>query len=477
MRKARFLVALAVPWMGFGCGTEILHTADLPAADGGLGGSPNSWPLCNGSTLQSRFTVVPVQLPVDIRYKRPGYGEFPEDERIAFSTSSRTNTSHVAWLNNEATQVHVTPIGPDLTRAGDDVIVEGTDVGGLVVHDDGFALLTRRADLGEPVGDGATTTQAAFWVRVKNGQQLAVPLTGTKSITDATGADRRDFSLGLKGRLAYNGNLRKYGAYFAVRAGLEHRFAGQDSDKLVYLDEQGQFLSGGWSWGACTRNLGIRLVAENFTAFCISDGDDARVNVIPPTLPLRPRAIAQEVGWPGYAGGQFGSAVKVSDGYLLGWLSRGSINPMPSHNLAWAFIANDYTIMRPRWVAGAQTEDVAEINLHLAPYGPHRVLLVWESIERPRCSSGVCYGEYGGTHYRLMDLAGNFVSEEVVTFPPSAATPNSADDIAVYPNWDLGWAFVAEERNFTGPLAIANGVPNTAPARELKVVRLSYCVD
>jgi hypothetical protein len=195
-----------------------------------------------------------------------------------------------------------------------------------------------------------------------------------------------------------------------------------------------------------------------------------------------PRRLAPEYTNPGYSAGKFGSVLKLSDGrYFIGWLSRGvdfdrmgnvSGPAMGPHDIAFTRLSKDRTPLgRNAWLMS--TPDVDEQNLHFAPYGPNRILMVWDSIENAQCMNGTCQGIYGGTHVRLIDADGNFLTpEETIDAPP-----NSSDDISPFPNGDLGWAFAAEQRDYSKPLDIVNGVPNVPPVRQINVARLTYCAN
>jgi hypothetical protein len=216
-----------------------------------------------------------------------------------------------------------------------------------------------------------------------------------------------------------------------------------------------------------------------FTTACLADGSPA------PGLNLviegeDPIQLAPEATNIGYCAGQFGSIVKMDDGtYLVGWLSRGiRANSQPREALK---NATDIAIVRlsaDRKPSGPitwihETENLAETNLHLARYGDDRLLVVWDSIENISCSMTTCFGTYAGTYARLIDVGGNSLSDdELITSPPS-----SGDDLVVYPNGDLGWAYVPDDqRNYEGALpADANQVPLVRAKREIRVARMRYC--
>jgi len=462
------------------CSTKIAQTTyEIPPAAATGAGLP---PTC-GPTLKERLSVTSFQVDADIRYKLEGINQFPLDERIAFSAQPN-GMAKVAWLDNGFANVHVTPLTVQGTRLAPDTVVEGIDLGGLIALDDGFTVLTRRADPGDPINDDPNEgpiAKAAFLVRHQNGAELfGVPLTGTKNITDDQGNRRNDCSTTLQGRIVYNGS--KYGAYFVVH-GCRGSFAeGAYGDKLVYADDLGRYVRGGWPWG-CSHDLSLRLVKEDdvFTSLCFSDHyPDTGLNLV--IADQQSKQIAPEYTNPGYSAGKFGSVVKLGDGrYFVGWLSRGvdldrmgnvSGPAMGPHDIAFTHLSRDRAPAgKNSWLMS--TPDIDEQNLHFAPYGPDRILVVWDSIEKAQCMNGTCQGTYGGTHFRLIDGEGNFLTPEEILEAP----PNSSDDIALFPNRDLGWAFAAEQRDYSKPLDIVNGVPNVAPVRQINVARFTYCAN
>ncbi|MFF5016388.1 hypothetical protein [Streptomyces sp. NPDC001165] len=113
-----------------------------------------------------------------------------------------------------------------------------TKVGGLVAHNDGFALLTRVSD------SNKWHETAAAIARYTGGKQTwRTKLTGTAS---------HDTAPTLDGQLTWNGS--KYGAYFVVH-GAGGFADGHYGDKLSYVSAKGAKLSGGWSWGCSHSGL------------------------------------------------------------------------------------------------------------------------------------------------------------------------------------------------------------------------------
>jgi hypothetical protein len=482
----------AIALVSFGCGTKIAETATKPGAVIGNSGNDAAQPASCGATLASRLSVTYIDVDEDIRYKREGYDNIPTDARLAFGVAPSGN-SYVAWTNNAFTTVHVTPLTALQTRLEADTLIPGYDIGGLVAQNDGFALLLNRDDTGSPLvnTNNGSIGKAVVVVRVKQGNiAFTAPLTGTNSIAFANNPQYDCAPERFDGRISFLGG--KYGAYFTV-----HGCQGDGphesyyADKLSYFDDQAIPLSGGWNWG-CQIDEDLRLVPEatQFTALCMIDqGTNAGMNLIqegaPPTLSL----LATEFATSGFCSGQFGSIVKsTNDGsYTVAWLSRGGVTgaagalqPAKSANdiaLLRLSPAPDYSPSSVTWVNPTPT--INEMNLHIAAYGPDRLLVAWDSVEGIICdlhqdpNTETCFGNYTGTHFRLMDTQGNFLTpDEVLTAPP-----NSRDDMVIFPNGDVGWAFVPDpDRNYSDILPVdAQKVPLVAAKRQIGIARLIYC--
>lgn len=344
--------------------------------------------------------------------------------------------------------------------AADTVVPGAKEVGGLVAHHDGFAVLTRVKDSNKW---GET---AAAIIRYRNGgRAFTRKLTGTSS---------HDTAPLLDGQLKWNGT--KYGAYFVVH-GAGGFADGHFGDKLSYVSANGAALSGGWSWG-CSHNEGIALGAEPSGAFTSLCFDDWRSGLFvstgigaPDTAPV----VQREQCWAGYCGGTFsgrtGQIVKSATGrYATAFASRGAASAKknaadtsgrgwtvkaktPTHQVAVAFLKNRSTPSgKPVLLTGAAgTENV---NVHIAPYGKSKLLVSWESLSHAKCASGTCTGTFTGTHLRLIDWTGKAQS------PDTVVRARIAGDIAVLPGGDLTWAYAPVAPSYAGPLSGSS--PTTA---------------
>ncbi|MFZ5893052.1 MAG: hypothetical protein ACOY0T_18475 [Myxococcota bacterium] len=465
------------------CSGRYVQTAEVGGAGGQMGGAANyaGAPACNGG-LEQRLSIVNVTLEEDIRYRARAYDNIARDEALAFAIGPDQKPS-VAWLNNAGNTVHVSSLNADGSYRSKDVTLASSEVGGLAVRPDGFMLFTSGPDPGEPLQDpnnnNVVVNRAALLSRYRNQAfEYSIPLTGTSQVTSARTAMRRDCTpTPLTGRLAFSGN--RYGAYFAVHGCSGHPSETFYGDKLAYVTDTGQAAPGGFSWN-CNISEGLQLLPEPsiFTSLCLSEGTPAPgLNLVlegMPSVLLSPEANTQ-----GYVGAQFGGIVKLSDGsYVLAWLSRGTseVDPRraakPYFDIAMMYLSPTFNVVTPKlWLS--ETPELAEYNLHVAPYGRDRVLLIWDSVAVTNMLGETGFGTYQGTFARVFDTTGTALGP-AERLP---APPNGSDSISVYSNGDLGWAFVSDEaRSYASPLMLDNqGIPQVPARRSLALARLVYC--
>jgi hypothetical protein len=413
-----------------------------------------------------KVTSTAVSLGAKFPYLSAGYNNTREWNRTATAVAP-DGTIRVAWP--AADGVHVTPLTAAGKRSGADTVVKGSkEVGGLVAHDNGFALLTRVPDTNK------WKETAAAIVRYTGGRRTwTTKLTGTAS---------HDTSPTLDGQLTWNGS--KYGAYFVVH-GAGGFADGHFGDKLSYVGAGGKKLSGGWSWG-CSHNEGIALHAETSGAFTSLCFDDWRSGLFVSTgigAPDVAPVVQREQCWAGYCGGTFpgrtGDLVKSSTGrYATAFASRGSAaakkNPDDSsgrgwtvtpktatHQVAIAFLKNRNSGPgKAIYLTSAKT--VENVDVHLAPYGKDKLLVSWESLKNAKCSAGTCTGTFTGTHLRLVDWNGTSVSADKVV------SARFTGDIAVLKDGTLTWAYAPVTPAYGSPLTGASPTTTT-----LRIARLT----
>lgn len=412
------------------------------------------------------MSATTVSLSAKFPYLSAGYNNSREWTRTA--TAAAPNGSlRVAWPASDG--IHVTPLTAAGKRSGADTIVKGAkEVGGLVAHNDGFALLTRVSDTNK------WKETAAAIVRYTNGKKTFQ----TKLTSTAT----HDTSPTLDGQLTWNGT--KYGAYFVVH-GAGGFADGHFGDKLSYISSKGKKLSGGWSWG-CSHNEGIALHPEKTGAFTSLCFDDWRSGLFVSTgigAPDVAPVVQREQCWAGYCGGTFagrtGDLVKSAGGrYATAFASRGAAsakkNPDDSSGRGWSVTPKTGThqvavaFMKNRnsgpgkAIYLSNTKGTEHVNVRLAPYGKDRLLLSWESLKSAKCKAGTCTGTFAGTHLRLIDWNGKFQSADKIV------NTRITGDIAVQKDGTLTWASVPVTPSYATAL---NGASPTT--KTLKITRLT----
>jgi len=183
---------------------------------------------------------------------------------IAGAASSRAMTaetasgSFAAWLGTDGS-VHATPLDAIDERAGDDIVVEGTQVFGAAAASDGVALLVSRAP------DYMT------FVHAGTGGAIVAK-------SDLVGGGDHDVE-GTEwfGEFATTGRLvgRADGTFAAYHALHRHwpDGIGHQGDTLRLLDPTGAALGGGWDWG-CSHSIDQRIAVDaaiDLVPVCVAD--------------------------------------------------------------------------------------------------------------------------------------------------------------------------------------------------------------
>jgi hypothetical protein len=367
----------------------------------------NAPTMMSSSTLTANISVTTVRLGAAFGYLSPTTNGIPAWTRTVTAVAPN-GTLEIAWQASGS--IHVTPVDRHLQRRGPDVVINGArEVGGLVASNNGFTLLTRIADHNS---HGAT---AAALIRVvDNHVVFLVRLTGSSS---------HDSSPGLDGQLTWNGS--QYLAYFTVR-GTSGAMSGKYGDKMVPVSGSGRILSGGWEWN-CRGDVGRSLSPGQGTGMGAGPGSSY--------------AACYDDGGPGTASSSSVDTVKAGNGKVVAALSaRGPVS-YRKNSLTWS--------MGSRWktdqvvvvflsgnrsrsagsVVLTSDQSTENLNVHIAPYGSGAMLVTWDAYR---------HGQYAGTHFRLIDLQGRFLTADVVL------TVHVSGNIVVLGNGDLAWAFVRQ---------------------------------
>lgn len=393
-----------------------------------------------------------LDLSASTAYLQSGYNELPQWTRIDTEAAPNGDV-YVAW--QAPGSIRVTPLDSSGQRTGSDIVVGGAqEVGGFVALDDGFALLTRKAD----TQSNMWNETAAYLVRYSaSGRQLwSAKLTGTS--TDDTAPV-------LDGALRWDGS--RFGAYFVIH-GAGGFASGHFGDTLIYVDGNGNVESGGWSWG-CSHNEGIALWPIKGSDFAAECYDDWRSGLFVATsigAPNDAPVVQRAQCWAGYCGGIIGGLVQSPSGeFATLFSSRGEasqeLNSADSSGRGWTVtsvwsthqVAVDFlnssatapTRSSPIYLTDSPSTD--HLNPHIAPYGKSDYLVSWESVANASCNAGTCTGTFTGTHIRIINGSGRFVTSDLVV------SEHIAGDIAVLPDGSLMWAAPTATPSYVGPMS------------------------
>jgi hypothetical protein len=423
----------------------------------------------SGGSLSADLSSTTLTLDEPTSYLQSGYNELPEWTRIDTEAAPNGDV-YVAWQASGG--IHVTPLNESGQRTGSDIVVSGAqEVGGLVALDDGFALLTRMADTQSNIWNET----AAYLVRYSaSGTRLwSTKLTGTA--TDDTAPV-------LDGALRWDGT--RFGAYFVIH-GAGGAASGHFGDTLIYLDADGGVepaSDGGWSWG-CSHNEGIALWPIAGQPFASECGDDWRSGIFVSTgigAPDNAPVIQRAQCWAGYCGAILGGLVQSPSGrFATVFSSRGEasqeLNPADSSGRGWTVasvwnthqVAVDFlnsTATEPTGSPIYLTDDPSadHINPRIAPYGSADYLVSWESVSDASCDAGTCTGTFSGTHIRVLNSSGSFLTSDLVV------PDHVAGDIAVLPNGSLMWTGPAATPSYSGALSGSGPTTNELTVAVLK---------
>lgn len=429
----------------------------------------------NSLTLSNSFN------PVKAAY----WTGYPHHRRTPFALSPDGKTAYLAYLDSSETNVHVQAIDPTTFAAtGTPVTVPGAkEAGGLVAHDDGFALLTN-----EPLPSGTTnapadsTPVAVLYRFDASGKQSWKTFLGGPGVSTSFGLVS---SPDLNGDLVFSETAGYYAAYFVVTA-YTGNAAGHFGDAIRYIDTSGKLttISGASSDWGCSHNTGIALEAADsapFASLCAEDQGAIWLNTKGQGMTTAGVKVSNENTTNGGSGepmgGMSGSYSNMarfadSDAYIFAWVSRGakdltvndwmgngythSINRTNGRNVAIAMFSDKNTIVgeqatsvvpsasgdsQVNWV----TEGAADCsNAHAAAFDASNALVTWEEIASPTCDYVAmgCRGTFTGSFFQLVTSDGTKVGEPVKSTDTFVAGDmvTMSDGRICWPYVDMAWS-------------------------------------
>ncbi|KAI8311207.1 hypothetical protein K4K59_007554 [Colletotrichum sp. SAR11_240] len=406
---------------------------------------------------------------------------YPHHRRTPFAVSPDGKSAYLAYLDSSETGVHVQPIDPTTFAATGDLVTisGGKEAGGLVAHNDGFAILTNEALSG-------VTDPVAVLYRYTNGKETFKTYLGGPDVDQGQAMMSPD----MNGDLVFSEKAGYYAAYIVVTA-YEGSATGHFGDAIRYIDTTGKLTNiagASSSWG-CSHNTGIAFEAADeapFASLCAEDQGAIWLNTKTQGMTSDGVKVSNEHVINGGAneamGGMSGSYSVLArfigaDSYIFSWVSRGakdltanewmgsgyttSKNRTNNRNVAIALFSDKNTLVgdqatsevgaadgdkQVNWMTSG-TNDCS--NAHAAAFDSSKALVTWEEISNPICDFDAmgCKGIFAGTKFQMVGSDGKKVGEAV-----SADDTYVAGDMVTMSDGRICWPYVSMDWKLDGPV-------------------------
>ncbi|KAF1919513.1 hypothetical protein BDU57DRAFT_546159 [Ampelomyces quisqualis] len=439
-------------------------------------------------------------LPLSAKFnpvKEAYWTGLPHHRRTPFALSPDGKSAYLAYLDASDTNVHIQQVDPSSFAAvGDTVTVSGAkEAGGLVAHDDGFALLTNEAMPSGTSNAPPDGTPVAVLYRYTSGKQTWKTWLGGPDNAGGMGALA---SPDLNGDLVYSEKSGLYGAYFVVTA-YSGSGKGHFGDAIQYVAQDGtleQIPGASSSWG-CSHNTGIAFEAADsapFASLCSEDQGAIWLNTGDTGMSKSGVKVSNEnvqngagnEAMGGTSGSYSGLARFIgSDSYIFSWVSRGakdlttnewmgngytkSENRTVNRNVAIATFSDKKTIVGEQATSVLGPDGDKQVNwittgsadcqnAHVAAFDNRSALVTWEEIANPTCEfiAMGCKGAFTGSYFQLVTEGKKvgtalksldvFVAGDMVTM---------ADGRVCWPYIDMEWTLDGPVRNAVSTNAVS----------------------
>lgn len=416
---------------------------------------------------------------------------YPHHRRTPFALSPDGSTAYIAYLDASETDVHVQAIDPKTFAAkGEAVTVTGgKEAGGLIAHDDGFALLTNEALPSGTANAPADNMPVAVLYRfTAGGEQSWKTFLGGPSIDDASLLASPD----MNGDLVFSAEAGYYAAYIVVTA-YSGSASGHFGDAIRYVTTSGDLetISGASSSWGCSHNTGIAFEAADappFASLCAEDQGAIWLNTETQGMGNNGVKVSNEKVINGGSnepmggmGGSYSSLARFvgESSYIFSWVSRGAMdltenewmgpgytkseNRTSNRNVAIALMSDKATLVGEQATSEVGAEDGdSQINwvtdgsadcsnAHAAAFDGSSALVSWEEIASPICDFEAmgCRGDFTGTYYQLVNSAGEKVGEPVQSLDSYVAGDmvTMSDGRICWPYVDMEWRLDAVVRS------------------------------
>ncbi|KAF7157310.1 hypothetical protein CNMCM5623_001433 [Aspergillus felis] len=444
------------------------------------------------SNLEKHVDVLALNFnfnPVKAAY----WTSYPHHRRTPFAVSPDGKTAYLAYLDSSETDVHVQQLDPSTFQAtGTTVTVAGgKEAGGLIAHDDGFALLTNEALPSGTTNAPPSDTPVPVLYRYTNGKQTWKTWLGGPGVHESDGLSA---SPDLNGDLAYSESAKMYGAYFVV-TDYSGWAQGHFGDSIQYVSDNGTLvtISGASSSWGCSHNTGIAFEAADeppFASICAEDQGAIWLNTKTQGMNNDGVKISNENTTNGGSGepmggmsGSYSALARFAESarYIFAWVSRGAIdvtenswmgagythvnNRTNGRNVAIALFTDKYTKVGAQATSQVGAEDgdsqVTWItngsndcsNAHAATFGADSALVTWEEISNPTCDyiAMGCRGQFAGSFFQQVDSSGKKVGEAL-----TSTDTYVAGDMVTMADGRVCWPYVSMTWDLSQPVGYSS---------------------
>jgi hypothetical protein len=409
----------------------------------------------------------------------------PHHRRTPFAVSPDGKTAFLAYLDASGTGVHVQGVNPKTFAAvGTPVTLKsGKEAGGLVAHNDGFAILTNE------VVSGESKDPLPVIYKYTNGKQAFRTLLGGSGFSGNALA-----SPDINGDLVFSEKAGYYAAYIVVTS-YSGDAQGHFGDAIRYITPAGkveEIQGASSSWG-CSHNTGIAFEAADeppFASLCSEDQGAIWMNTETQGMNNNGVKVSNEHVINGASnepmggmGGSYSSLARFvgADSYIFSWVSRGAVdltlndwmgegythaaNRTNNRNVAIALFSDKKTLVGEQASSevGAKDGD-SQINwvtdgandcsnAHAATFDASTALITWEEISDPICEFEAmgCKGKFAGTKFQAVDSKGKKLGAAI-----TSEDTYVAGDMVTMPDGRICWPYVNMAWSLNGPVQAAD---------------------
>ncbi|EXK76834.1 hypothetical protein FOQG_18436 [Fusarium oxysporum f. sp. raphani 54005] len=409
----------------------------------------------------------------------------PHHRRTPFAVSPDGKTAFLAYLDASGTGVHVQGVDPKTFAAvGTPVALKsGKEAGGLVAHNDGFAILTNE------VVSGESKDPLPVIYKYTNGKQAFRTLLGGSGFSGNALA-----SPDINGDLVFSEKAGYYAAYIVVTS-YSGDASGHFGDAIRYITPAGkveEIQGASSSWG-CSHNTGIAFEAADeppFASLCSEDQGAIWLNTETQGMSNNGVKVSNEHVINGASnepmggmGGSYSSLARFigADSYIFSWVSRGAVdltlndwmgegythaaNRTNNRNVAIALFSDKKTLVgeqasskvgakdgdsQVNWVTNGANDCS---NAHAATFDASTALVTWEEISDPICEFEAmgCKGKFAGTKFQAVDNKGKKLGSAITSDDTYVA-----GDMVTMSDGHICWPYVNMAWSLSGPTQAAD---------------------